>query len=700
MLWSLTNSEDRPLYVPTATVGELSLSVVGSGFQAPLLGSVAALPSTGATPFNRGICTMTQMTRRLFLGVSAAAMAVAATGILPALAAAGGEAPALKALVDAGTLPPLADRLPLNPMVVTPLREVGTYGGTWRSAIVGGGSLSMLFRYQAYEPLMRYNPEWTGVIPNVAESVVANDAATEFTFKLRKGHKWSDGQPYTTDDVMFWYEDVFSNPEIEVTNQDHLIIGEDKAVFTKIDDVTFTVSFKTSNGLFLLLLAWADSDQTTRFPKHYLSQFLPKYNPDADKLATEQGLSGWLQLFQKKSGAALEDDFFLNSEIPVLHAWKMKVAPGESTETAVAERNPFYFKVDTAGNQLPYLDAISYALVADAQVLLLKCLQGEIDLLDQYIGTPTNKSVLFDGKEQGGYDFYTTLSTQPNEMAICLNMTHPDAVKAALYSNKDFRVGLSHAIDRQALINSVFVGIGSASQPAIAEGDPLYNERLAKQFTEFDVAKANELLDKAAPNKDGDGYRLDSSGRRVTIVFEQDQNRLEMVDMMQLMMPMLKTVGIDAQLKLIDRSLWEVRIRQNMDYDATTNRFGGGIGLAALLDPRYFVPYSGNAFYAMGWQIWYNDKTAVNAVEPPAQVKEALALYDEMKSTIDDARRVEAFKQILEIAADQFYSIGIKVPNDAYGIVRNDFHNVPERMPNSFGYPTPAPTNPEQYYKA
>lgn len=627
-------------------------------------------------------------------------MAVAATGILPALAAAGGEAPALKALVDAGTLPPLADRLPLNPMVVTPLREVGTYGGTWRSAIVGGGSLSMLFRYQAYEPLMRYNPEWTGVIPNVAEFVVANDAATEFTFKLRKGHKWSDGQPYTTDDVMFWYEDVFSNPEIEVTNQDHLIIGEDKAVFTKIDDVTFTVSFKTSNGLFLLLLAWADSDQTTRFPKHYLSQFLPKYNPDADKLATEQGLSGWLQLFQKKSGAALEDDFFLNSEIPVLHAWKMKVAPGESTETAVAERNSFYFKVDTAGNQLPYLDAISYALVADAQVLLLKCLQGEIDLLDQYIGTPTNKSVLFDGKEQGGYDFYTTLSTQPNEMAICLNMTHPDAVKAELYSNKDFRVGLSHAIDRQALIDSVFVGIGSASQPAIAEGDPLYNERLAKQFTEFDVAKANEFLDKAAPNKDGDGYRLDSSGRRVTIVFEQDQNRLEMVDMMQLMMPMLKTVGIDAQLKLIDRSLWEVRIRQNMDYDATTNRFGGGIGLAALLDPRYFVPYSGNAFYAMGWQIWYNDKTAVNAVEPPAQVQEALALYDEMKSTIDDARRVEAFKQILEIAADQFYSIGIKVPNDAYGIVRNDFHNVPERMPNSFGYPTPAPTNPEQYYKA
>ena len=642
-----------------------------------------------------------KISRRLFLGVSSAAVAAAATGLLPAMAAAAsGEAPMLKALVDAGTLPPPNERLPKNPMVVTPLNSVGTYGGTWHSTIVGGGSLSMLFRYQAYEPLVRYTPEWTGVIPNVAESVTSNDAATEFTFKLREGTKWSDGHPYTTEDVMFWYEDVFSNAEIEVTNQDHLIIGDERAVFTKIDDTTFTVSFKNSNGLFLSLLAWADSDQTTRFPKHYLSTFLPKYNPDADKAAQAAGFSGWVQMFQKKSGAALEDDFFTNSEIPVLHAWKMKVAPGESTELAVAERNAFYWKVDTAGNQLPYLDSIDYVLVADAQVLLLKVLQGEIDLLDQYIGTPTNKSVLFDGKAKGNYDFYTTLSTQPNEMAICLNMTHPDKVKADLYANKDFRAGISHAIDRQALIDSVYVGVGTFSQPAISESDPLYNERLAKQFTAFDTAKANEFLDKAAPTKDGDGFRLDSSGRRVTIVFEQDQNRLEMVDMMQLIMPMLKEVGIDGQLKLIDRSLWEVRIRQNMDYDATTNRFGGGIGLAAFLDPRYFVPFSDNAFYAPGWQIWYGDKTAANAVEPPAQVQEALKLYDEMKSTVDDAKRVEVFKQILEIAADQFYCVGIKVPNDAYGIVKNDFHNVPKKMPNSFGYPTPAPTNPEQYYKA
>jgi peptide/nickel transport system substrate-binding protein len=402
---------------------------------------------------------MDPISRRLFLGASVATFAVA--HVLPALAAApSGEAPMLKALVDAGTLPPLADRLPVNPMVVTPLHEVGKYGGTWRNAIVGGGSLSMLFRYQAYEPQVRFNPEWTGVIPNVAEKVDSNADGTLFTFTLRKGMKWSDGHPYTTEDVMFWYEDVFMNADIEVTNQDHLIIGDDKGVFTKIDDQQFTVSFKNPNGLFLLLMAWADSDQTTRFPKHYLSQFLPKYNPDAAKLAAAQGMSGWVQLFQKKSGAALEDDFSLNSDIPVLHPWKMKVAPGKSTETAVAERNPYYFKVDTAGNQLPYLDSISYALVSDAQVLLLKCLQGDIDMIDQYIGTPTNKSVLFDGQAAGDYSFYKTISTQPNEMAICLNMTHPDKVKAELYSNKDFRTGLSHAINRQALIDSVFVGYG------------------------------------------------------------------------------------------------------------------------------------------------------------------------------------------------------------------------------------------------
>jgi peptide/nickel transport system substrate-binding protein len=659
--------------------------------------------ATDVTDNKGDILIMTSITRRLFLSVSSTALAVSAVGIwsAPALAmAAAGEAPMLKALVDAGSLPPLASRLPENPMVVTPLTSVGKYGGEWRSAIVGGGSLSMLFRYQAYEPLVRFNPEWTGVIPNVAETFEANDTATLFTFTLRKGMKWSDGHPYTTEDVMFWYEDVFMNSDLEVTNQDHLINGDDKAVFAKIDDQKFTVSFKNANGLFLLLLAWADSDQTARFPKHYLSQFMPKYNPDADKLAAAAGMSGWVQLFQKKSGAAVEDDFFQNSEIPVLHPWKMKVVPGASTETALAERNPYYFKVDTAGNQLPYLDRINYALVADSQVLLLKCLQGEIDMLDQYIGTPTNKSVLYDGQAKGDYNFYTMISTEPNEMAISLNMTHPDKVKAELYSQKDFRAGLSHAIDRQALIDSVYVGIGSPSQPAVREGDPLYNERLAKQFTEFDLAKANELLDKVVPKKDADGFRLDSSGRRVTIVFETDQNRQAIVDMLQLVMPMLKAVGIDGQLRLMDRSLWEVRIRQNMDYDATTNRFGGGGGLAAILDPRYFVPFSDNAFYAPGWQIWYGNKAAANAVEPPKQVQEALKLYDEMKSTVDADKRVAAFRQILEIAADQFYCIGIKIPNDGYGIRRNNMRNIPDKIFNSFGYPAPAPTNPEQYFKA
>ena len=234
-----------------------------------------------------------------------------------------------------------------------------------------------------------------------------------------------------------------------------------------------------------------------------------------------------MQLFQKKSGAALEDDFFLNSEIPVLHPWKMKVAPGESTEMAVAERNPFYFKVDTAGNQLPYFDASTMRWSPMHRCCCSKCLQGEIDMLDQYIGTPTNKSVLFDGQQAGDYNFYTMISTEPNEMAICLNMTHPDKVKAELYSNIDFRTGLSHAIDRQALIESVFVGIGSASQPAVREGDPLYNERLARQFTEFDQSpRPTSCSTRWYRTRMPTAIRLDSSGRRVTIVFETDQNRL------------------------------------------------------------------------------------------------------------------------------------------------------------------------------
>ncbi|WP_421726147.1 ABC transporter substrate-binding protein [Bauldia sp.] len=626
------------------------------------------------------------------------ALVAAATLSMSAFAVEPQESTSLQPLVDSGDLPPIAERLPANPLVITPTERAGQQGGDWNHALMGTGGLSMLVRYQGYDPMVRFTPDWSGVEPNVAESWEVSDDSREYTFHLREGHKWSDGEPFTTEDVRFWYEDVVLNDNIAAGSLNFWNSGGELGALEIIDDHTFKVTFKEPNGVFIQQLAWADNDQIVRTPAHYLKQFHIDYNPQANELAQEQGLDSWVALFQREFGPGA-NEFFLNSRRPTLAAWDFEVAPGENTEQAIAVRNPYYFKIDTEGTQLPYFDRVVYQIVNDPEVLLLKTLQGEVDMMDQYIGTPVNKPVLFDGQEAGDFGFYTLKNTAANVMVFQLNLNHPDPVKNALFNERSFREALSHSVDRQALIDGVFVGQGSPAQPSIVEGDPLYVERLAKQHTEFDPAKANELLDALLPEKDDEGYRLDSEGRRVTIIFEIDQARTTFVDMFQLALPMFREVGIDAQIRTMDRSLWETRVRQGREYDATAHQFGANAGIAAILDARYFVPFNANAMYAPGWAQYYGDPDNPEAIEPPEEVKAQQELYRTLLSTGDPAKQREMMIELLNNAADQFLVFGVSLPPDGYGVIKNDMVNTMDVMPNSFGWPTPAPSRPEQFFK-
>lgn len=596
-------------------------------------------------------------------------------------------------------LPPLNDRLPENPLIITPTDRPGQQGGTWNHALVGGGSLSMLWRYQAYEPLYRYDPQWTSIIPNVAESYEVSDDSREYTITLRRGHKWSDGEPYTTEDVRFWYEDIYRDPETPLADMSYWSSGDTPATLEIIDDVTFKVTFAEPSGFFMQQLAWANQDHMTRAPAHYLKQFHIRYNENANELAQERGYQSWIALFQREHGLDQDNVHFQNSSRPTLNAWMFTSAPGENTERAIAVRNPYYFKIDTEGTQLPYFDRIVYDMVSDPELMVLKALQGEVDMMDQYIGSPTNRPVLFDGRERGNYRFYTLRETAANVMVFMLNLNHNDATKNALFNNRDFREAMSISIDREALIDAVLVGQGAPAQPSIIEGDPLYNERLAKQHTEYDPARANEILDSILPEKDSDGVRLDAEGRRLSIIFEIDQVRSTFIDMFELALPMMREIGIDAQFRSIDRSLWETRVRNGRDFDATAHQFGANSGIAAMLDARYFVPFNANAIYAPGWALYYSDPSNRNAIEPPEDVKAQQQLYKRLLATGDPEAQNEIMAEILENAADQFLVWGVSMPPDGFGIVKNDMVNTMDEMPNSFGWPTYSPTRPEQFFK-
>lgn len=614
------------------------------------------------------------------------------------------EAPQLANFVSAGQLPPVEERLPQEPMVVPVLESIGEYGGDLSVALVGGGGFSHLFRYHSYDPLVRWTPDWQGVIPNIAESWEVSDDTTEYTFHLREGMKWSDGEPFTADDIMFWYEDVLMNEELTPSVPSWLTSGDTPVVVEKVDNTTVRFVFAEPVGLFLQNLASAGNDDMVRYPRHYLEQFHIKYNQDnLDQLVQQAGATDWVALFQQKGGTEDENIFFRISEIPVVSAWRFTTAPGEGTVQAVAERNPYYWKVDPEGHQLPYLDRVVYDLVSDVEVALLKALNGEVSMQDQYIATLTNKPVLFDNQDQGNYHFYTTTPTSPNAAVIQLNLNHPDPVKREIFQNKDFRIGLSHALNRLEIVDLVYLAQGEPYQAAPQPESELYNDQLAKQYTEYNVELANEHLDKAGyTERDTEDFRLGPDGRRISFTLELDNARTEFIDAAGLIQGYWREVGIDTQIRTMDRSLWEVRVRDNSEFDATIHRFGGGSGQAILLDPRYYFPFNTNSFYAQAWATWYFNRSGAGATvqpeEPPEKVKKQMELYDQITLTADLERQTELMRQILEIAAEQFYVIGIATEPEGYGIVKNNLHNVPETMPWSYIYPHPGPTHPEQYF--
>jgi peptide/nickel transport system substrate-binding protein len=613
------------------------------------------------------------------------------------------QAPVLQAKVDAGSLPPVDQRVPSEPLVLTPLNEVGTYGGSMRTDLLGGTDrgYGWLNRIIGYEPLVRFAPEGGKVVPNIAESWTANDDSTEFTFKLRKGMKWSDGEPVTADDVVFWFNDMAMNTELfpggpgaNVQN------GGKPATVTKVDDQTVSFKFVAPYGLFLQQMASGNS-QPTIAPMHYAKQFMPKYNEAGlPALMKAAGVTSWVDLFTQKVGGPVGSSFaqWLNPDLPTLNPWNVTQPYDGSSSQVVASRNPYYWKVDTAQNQLPYIDEVVLPIVGDPEVLKLMVMNGQIDFdyHPQNFGI-ADKPTLFDNQQAGKYHFIDLSADVSAAHAIHLNLTVQDDTKRALFDNKDFRIALSYAINRPELIDLIYVGQGEPYQVAPRPESQFYDETFAKQYTEYDPAKANQMLDALGlTKKDGNGIRLMANGQPLSIKVDVRTDTTQQIDSLQLIQGYWKAVGVDMQINTIDSALY--RERQVANQDEAMSNVGAG-GLNELLNPRLYVPINDNALYAVPWSYWYNgDK---RGIEPDEATKQQLKLYDEALATADEAKQTELFKQVIGIARDQFRSFGISLLTGTYAIAADRLGNVPDKMIDSAIYPTPAPLNlPTWYIKA
>lgn len=624
------------------------------------------------------------------------ATALAASAILPAtMAFAQGQAPAFEEMVAAGELPPLEERLPANPLVVEPVNEVGQYGGTWRSGLLGGGDVAWIGRTIAYDGLVRYDREWEEVIPNLAESWSANDDATEWTFTLREGLKWSDGEPFTAEDIEFAFNLI--QRDDYPAFQPFVTDPTNPSTVEVVDEQTVIFRFEKPKGLLLDELASIDGFTIASLPKHYCSQFHPDYNENAEAEAEEAGFDSWTFWMEEKCAWGLETQRWGNPDLPMMIGWVVSEPLTANASRVVFERNPYYWKVDTEGNQLPYIDTVSMRVSESAEELTLMALNGEIDFTDRHIATVVNRPLFFDGQEDGDYRLGSNVPSNSNTLVFQLNMNHVDEAKRELYQNRDFRIGLSHAIDRQIIIDAVFTGQGEPYQPSPRPESQFFDEEMSKQYTEFNQELAIEHLEAAGLTEtNAQGIRLMPDGRPAVITVDViTAFRPEWIDMLELMQLQLAEVGIELEINTMDRTLFYDK-RPEGAYDAQV--WQGDGGLDVIQSPRYYFPSGGESVWAFRWQAWYNGTDPDIAEEPIDWVREQMDLYSEVKAEPDPARQAELMGELLEITEENFPVIGVSLPPNGYYIAKNDLMNVTDQMKHAWLFPTPAPYDPQQWY--
>lgn len=612
------------------------------------------------------------------------------------------ESPMLAEMVAAGELPPVAERLPVNPRVVEPANEIGVYGGEFLS-LFGGGRLAE-FRQFGYENLVRWSVDGSEVIPNIAESWEISDDATEYTFNLREGLKWSDGHPFTTSDISFWWEDVETAEDVNPGGPRSFFFNQGElATLTVHDDLSFTFSWSNPNGLFLQNLSTSYGVRVTQFARHYLEQFDPDYNSDGVATMMEEAGEGEFSLWWESTVGTYGDASEYNDpNRPHMQPW-IPVEPYIGAERFTFVRNPYYFKVDPECNQLPYIDERTWRLYGDNEVQLLMTLDGEQLFSTREISQPPNRAVFFDNQETGNYRFITAINSDFNTMELKINYNDTDQVAAEIYQNKDFRIGLSSAMDRQTVIDTVYIGQGIPFQQSPRPESPFYNEQLATQYTEYNVDLANEHLDEIMPDRDDEGFRLRPDGERFIFTVVVDQGfRPDWVDVMQLIQRNWQEVGIDARLDVVEGEVATLR-GQDQSVDARVWAGENGTGQLPMLSVAAqhgggYIPEE-----ADGWWAWHelqlnpDAETSTDPIEPPDTIKRQFEILTLLPSAVGDAQ-IELMEEHLALAAEGFYNLGISLPMGDYRVVSNRLKNVPDTVITGWLYPGPAPVNFETFY--
>ncbi|KAF7600454.1 MAG: peptide ABC transporter [Candidatus Dactylopiibacterium carminicum] len=606
------------------------------------------------------------------------------------------EAPLLGQRVKAGELPVLASRLPAQPEVVKPLDRVGSFGGTLRTAIRASGDHNAILRLVGNQGLLRWSTDFNDVVPNVAESLAINADASEYTFKLRRGMKWSDGSPFTADDVLFSMKDLIGNEEFISKPPSAYVTNGKFAEITKIDPYTVRFKFAAPYLAFREALALPVNQHPTLYQKKYCSQFHPKYNPSVSQQFRGANVQDWAALMRIKCGDIELPTRWGNVERPTLDPWIIKEAYGGGVTRVIMERNPYFWQVDTAGNQLPYIDTLHIAIISEVEAILLAAISGRLDFQHRHIYAIQNRPVLAENQQKGGYKLMSFTPLGANSVGMFFNYSTKNPTLRKYLRQKDFRVALSLATDRKEVNEIVFLGQGAPWQIGPAKESKWYNEKLGTQYTQYDLKTANELLDKLGlAKRDSAGFRLYPEGGRVSVNVIASIQLAQQVEALELVGRQWAKAGVELVIQASERSLFYDRALNN-EYDMSVDLVAGGLDITQ--NPRAILAvHPQESRQSLPWVQWYSSGGKTGE-EPTESMKKRLALYDQWKAASTQSEADRLFKEILALAADEFEVMGLVKPPRDPAIRNTKLLNVLENMPAGWSYPTPAPALPQTWF--
>jgi peptide/nickel transport system substrate-binding protein len=620
-----------------------------------------------------------------------------------------GEAPALAELVKAGKLPPVEQRIPQEPMVLKPLRSVGKYGGTWRRGFLGPGDSENGNRVRSGDKLLFWDVNGTSIAPGVAKGFETSADGRSTTLFLRKGMKWSDGSPFTADDFVFWYEDMYQNKDLIKSQAPELATNGKQGKIVKVDETTLRFEFEDPHFLFVSQIAGdtqvgggqsrlqSDERELGLYaPAHYLKQFLPKYSSveSLNEKAKAAGFDNWAQVFKIKS------DWRLNQDVPTLSAWRM-VQP-INTQNWVLERNPYFWVVDTEGNQLPYLDKVQLTLAENPEVINLRAIAGEYDYMERFIDV-AKLPVFLENAARGKYKVHLDPGFNGADSELKFNFAYrldPEIQK--WFANLDFRRALALGIDRDQVNEAFFLGLGVTGTPIPADNileSPGKDYR--QRWATLDVAKANAMLDAVGlKKKDAEGFRLRTdNGERLRLQIDVAQTLSPTwPQQAEMIVQQWRAIGIWADMRLFERSLFYTRVRNDQNQIVLWSNNGSESLYLYTIPVLPIDPQSsfGGAAYAQ----WYssNGAAGIKPTDP-----ELLKGFELLRGAVSqpEEKRVQIAQEIWKLLVDQVWSIGIVGQSPAYmgtRVVNERLENVPARTCVSQHCRTPWSGHPEQWY--